>query len=72
MSKENLRKLAHQCGDGTRGPICELRMDDRDILSLGVKTRHRFFGKEVQIPMKQVDGAKPSNQQIQNEKQYTY
>ena len=47
-------------------------MDDRSNLSFGVKTCHRFFGKEVQIPMKQVDGAKSSNQQIQNEKQYNY
>jgi hypothetical protein len=44
-------------------------MDDqgRAICHLTVKTGHWFSGKEVQIPMKQVDGAKHNNQQTQNE-----
>jgi hypothetical protein len=44
-------------------------MDDQSwaICHLAVKTGHRFSGKEVQIPMKQVDGARHNNQQTQNE-----
>ena len=64
-----MRKQAHQCGNGTRSPICEFGMDDQSwaICHLAVKAGHGFSDKEVQIPTNQVDGAKHNNQQTQNE-----
>ena len=64
-----MRKQAHQCGEGTRSPICEFGMDDQSwaIGHLTAKAGHRFSDKEVQIPTNEVGGAKQSNQQIRNE-----
>ncbi|MDB6125527.1 MAG: hypothetical protein JWQ71_4520 [Pedosphaera sp.] len=44
-------------GEGTIGHICDFMMDAQSwaIGQLVIKTGHRFSGKEVLIPMKQVD-----------------
>lgn len=46
-----------QATDGIVGHVCDFLMDDKSwaISVLVVKTGHRFTGKEVQIPMSQVD-----------------
>jgi hypothetical protein len=43
--------------DGIIGHVCDFDMDDKSwaICQLGVKTGHRFTGKEVQIPVGKVD-----------------
>lgn len=47
-----------QATDGITGHVCDFMMDDQSwaITQLVVKVGHRFTGKEVQIPMSQVDG----------------
>jgi hypothetical protein len=46
-----------KASDGTIGHVCDFMMDDQSwaIRQLVVKTGHRFFGKEVQIPTRKVD-----------------
>jgi hypothetical protein len=46
-----------QATDGIIGHVCDFLMDDKSwaINQLAVKTGHRFTGKEVQIPVSQVD-----------------
>ena len=46
-----------QATDGIIGHVCDFLMDDKSwaINQLVVKTGHRFTGKEVQIPISQVD-----------------
>jgi hypothetical protein len=46
-----------QASDGTIGHVCDFMMDDQSwaIGQLVIKTGHRFYGKEVQIPSSQVD-----------------
>jgi len=46
-----------QAADGIFGFVCDFLMDDKTwaINQLVVKTGHRFTGKEVQIPMSQVE-----------------
>jgi sporulation protein YlmC with PRC-barrel domain len=46
-----------QATDGIIGHVCDFMMDDKSwaINQLVVKTGHRFTGKEVQIPISQVD-----------------
>jgi hypothetical protein len=46
-----------QATDGIVGHVCDFLMDDKNwaINQLVVKTGHRFTGKEVQIPVSQVD-----------------
>jgi|ERR1017187_8306476 sporulation protein YlmC with PRC-barrel domain len=46
-----------QATDGIIGHVCDFMMDDKSwaISQLVIKTGHRFTGKEVQIPMSQVE-----------------
>jgi sporulation protein YlmC with PRC-barrel domain len=46
-----------QATDGIIGFVCDFLMDDKNwaINQLVVKTGHRFTGKEVQVPMSQVE-----------------
>jgi sporulation protein YlmC with PRC-barrel domain len=46
-----------QAADGIVGHVCDFMMDDKSwaINQLVVKTGHRFTGKEIQIPMSQVE-----------------
>jgi sporulation protein YlmC with PRC-barrel domain len=46
-----------QATDGIIGHVCDFMMDDKSwaINQLVIKIGHRFTGKEVQIPMSQVD-----------------
>src|ERR1017187_1263842 len=46
-----------KASDGVIGHVCDFMMDDQSwaIRQLVVKTGHRFFGKEVQIPTRKVD-----------------
>ena len=46
-----------QATDGFVGHVCDFMMDDKSwaIQQLVIKTGHRFTGKEVQIPMSQID-----------------
>jgi sporulation protein YlmC with PRC-barrel domain len=46
-----------QASDGIVGHVCDFMMDDKSwaISQLVIKTGHRFTGKEVQIPISQVD-----------------
>ncbi len=46
-----------QATDGIIGYVCDFLMDDQSwaINQLVVKTGHRFTGKEVQVPMSQVE-----------------
>ncbi len=46
-----------QATDGIIGHVCDFLMDDKTwaINQLVVKTGHRFTGKEVQVPMNQVE-----------------
>jgi sporulation protein YlmC with PRC-barrel domain len=46
-----------KASDGVIGHVCDFMMDDQSwaIRQLAVKTGHRFFGKEVQIPTRKVD-----------------
>jgi hypothetical protein len=46
-----------QATDGISGFVCDFLMDDKNwaINQLVVKTGHRFTGKEVQVPMSQVE-----------------
>jgi sporulation protein YlmC with PRC-barrel domain len=46
-----------QATDGIVGHVCDFMMDDKSwaIDQLAVKTGHRFTGKEVRIPMNQVE-----------------
>jgi hypothetical protein len=46
-----------QATDGIVGHVCDFLMDDKSwaINQLVVKTGHRFTGKEVQLPMSQVE-----------------
>jgi hypothetical protein len=46
-----------QATDGIAGHVCDFLMDDKSwaINQLVVKTGHRFTGKEVQLPMSQVE-----------------
>jgi len=46
-----------QATDGIFGHVCDFLMDDKSwaINQLVIKTGHRFTGKEVQIPMSQVE-----------------
>jgi len=64
-----LRNQAHRRWDGATGHICDLTIDDKSwaVRQLAVKAGDRFPGKEVQIQTSQVDGAKQTNQQTQNE-----
>jgi hypothetical protein len=47
-----------QATDGFATHVCDFMMDDKSwaIQQLVIKTGHRFTGKEVQIPMNQIDG----------------
>ncbi len=46
-----------QASDGTIGHVCDFLMDGKSwaVRQLVVKTGHRFSGKEVEIPVTQVD-----------------
>ncbi|MGA9453329.1 MAG: PRC-barrel domain-containing protein [Verrucomicrobiia bacterium] len=46
-----------QASDGTIGHVCDFMMDAESwaIRQLVIKTGHRFTGKEVQIPVRQID-----------------
>jgi len=46
-----------QAADGIVGHVCDFLMDDKSwaIQQLVIKTGHRFTGKEVQIPVSQVE-----------------
>lgn len=46
-----------QVSDGTVGHVCDFMMDAQSwaIRQLVIKTGHRFFGKEVQLPTRTVD-----------------
>jgi hypothetical protein len=46
-----------QAADGIAGHVCDFLMDDKSwaINQLVIKTGHRFTGKEVQIPVGQVE-----------------
>lgn len=46
-----------QASDGIIGHVCDFLMDDHSwaITHLAVKTGHRFTGREVQIPVSQID-----------------
>ena len=47
-----------QASDGAAGHVCDFMMDAQSwaIRQLVIKTGHRFFGKEVEIPTRTVDG----------------
>lgn len=46
-----------QATDGIIGHVCDFMLDDKSwaIIQVVVKTGHRFSGKEVEIPMSQVE-----------------
>jgi len=46
-----------QATDGFAGHVCDFMMDDKSwaIQQLVIKVGHRFTGKDVQIPMSQID-----------------